>query len=365
MCPLLNPYRPIRIGSTKGLALFLCLFFSGLLIPFLSIAQTNLTDTLSTQDLAYYLVQAFNADQSTDRQPINHLGIEGTKVTKGIMVTGVLEGYPAHAVGVRRGDIILSVNDKPFHQVLTLNPEAGREIFQPDLDAINLSYLRNNTTHTKRLNAVFENLFDSYRTATRNSVLEFNSGNKVIGYVRLWAFSRSTHDLNNFREILTSLDHCDGIILDLRSGYGFIDHIHFASFLSENELKSILGKSEFSKIESLTSSTYRKPVGILIDNQTIGSSEFFASALAQLSRTVVIGATSAGKFGNFQKNTRNSRADDTPKFVYKPQANEEQYKFANEGRGLVPDQKVPFPFTKNIAGDLQFDAALLTLLGII
>ena len=363
MCPLLNPYRPIRIGSTKGLALFSCLFFPGLLIPFFSIAQTSLTDTLSTQDLGYYLVQAFNADQSTDRQPINHLGIEGTKVTKGIMVTGVLEGYPAHAVGIRRGDTILSVNDEPFHPVLTLNPEARREIFKPDLDPINLSYVRNNTIQTTRLNAVFENLFDSYRTATRNSVLEFNSGNKVIGYIRLWAISRSTHDLNTFREILTSLDHCDGIILDLRSGYGFIDHIHFSSFLSEDELRSILSKS--SQIESLASSTYRKPLGILIDSQTSGRNEFFASALAQLSRTVVIGDTSAGKFGTFQKNKRNSRADDTVKFLYKPQANAEQYKFAIEGQGLVPDQKVLFPFNKNIAGDLQFDAAVLTLLGTI
>lgn len=377
MRPLLTVIRPIKIESTHDLAYFLCLFFFGLLIPNFSIAQTSLTDTLTTEDLGYYLLQAFNADQPTNRQPINHLGIEGTKVTNGIMVTGILEGYPAHVVGIRRGDIILSINDAPFHPVLSLNPEAGREIFEPALGPINLSYLRNNTTHNTHVDSVFENLFDSYRTATRNSVLEFNSGNKVIGYVRLWAISRSTNDLNTFRKILTSLDHCDGIILDLRSGYGFIDHVHFASFLSHNELRSILGKGAFnetfsmnaalifSESESFISLTYRKPLGILIDSQTSGSSEFFASALAQLSRTVVIGNTSAGRFGTFRENKKNSRADDTPNFLYRPQPNEKQYKFVTEGRGLVPDQKVLFPFNKNIAGDIQFDVAVITLLSII
>ena len=103
-------------------------------------------------------MQAFNADRPTNRQSINHLGIEGTILANGVAVTGVLEGYPAHDVGIRRGDIILTVNGKPFHPVLTLNPGASRQIFEPDLTPVSLRYLRNNITRTSILDVVYENL---------------------------------------------------------------------------------------------------------------------------------------------------------------------------------------------------------------
>ena len=377
MRPFLNAIRSLESRPTEEIAYFLCLFFLGLLTPSSNIAQTSLTDTLSTEDLDYYLVQAFNADRPTNRQSINHLGIEGTILANGVAVTGVLEGYPAHDVGIRRGDIILTINGKPFHPVLTLNPGASRQIFEPDLTPVSLRYLRNNITRTSILDVVYENLYDSYRTATFNSVLQFNSGNKVIGYVRLWAISRSTNDLSTFREILSNLDQCDGIILDLRSGYGFLDYAHFASFLSYDEMKSTLGKDTFNEntsvntalisgeIESSGSLTYRRPLGILIDSQTSGSSAFFASALAQLNRTVVIGDTSAGKFGTFHENKKITRPNGERIFLYHPGPYGKQYEFVNEGRGLIPDQKVLFPFNKNIAGDIQFDTAVLTLLSII
>jgi hypothetical protein len=51
--------------------------------------------------------------------------------------------------------------------------------------------------------------------------------------------------------------------------------------------------------------------------------------------------------------------------LYHPGPYGKQYEFVNEGRGLIPDQKVLFPFNKNIAGDIQFDTAVLTLLSII
>ena len=129
MRPFLNAIRSLESRPTEEIAYFLCLFFLGLLTPSSNIAQTSLTDTLSTEDLDYYLVQAFNADRPTNRQSINHLGIEGTILANGVAVTGVLEGYHAHDVGIRRGDIILTVNGKPFHPVLTLNPGASRQIF--------------------------------------------------------------------------------------------------------------------------------------------------------------------------------------------------------------------------------------------
>ena len=75
MRPFLNAIRSLESRPTEEIAYFLCLFFLGLLTPSSNISQTSLTDTLSTEDLDYYLVQAFNADRPTNRQSINHLGI--------------------------------------------------------------------------------------------------------------------------------------------------------------------------------------------------------------------------------------------------------------------------------------------------
>ena len=56
--------------------------------------------------LEQLLVQSFHANINAERVVLNHIGVEAVEVSNGYLVTAVLEGYPAHAVDIRRGDII-------------------------------------------------------------------------------------------------------------------------------------------------------------------------------------------------------------------------------------------------------------------
>ena len=77
------------------------------LVLLFSLAIGNAVAQLSPNStLEQLLVQSFHANINAERVVLNHIGIEAVEVSNGYLVTAVLEGYPAHVVDIRRGDII-------------------------------------------------------------------------------------------------------------------------------------------------------------------------------------------------------------------------------------------------------------------
>jgi hypothetical protein len=256
-----------------------------------------------SNSLQAYLLQAFAASKAPQRASLFHIGIEAQPRGDGYLVTAVLEDYPAFYAGINRGDIIVNSNDTPFHPIASFNSEVSA---QYDL-AIDRAGNRLNLTVTP----VFENLFDSYRNATASSIQEFSAGNKVIGYIRLWALSRSTADVISYQALMEDLSHCDGLILDLRSSYGYLDEIYVNSLIPNPSGNDYFGKS----------------VVVIVDSKTSLQGAQLARKLRRLDRIVVLGA----------------ETDD----------------------GLKPELDVPYPFTQTSRGDPQFETALNRLLGTI
>jgi C-terminal processing protease CtpA/Prc len=228
-------------------------------------------------------MQAFHADSAENRRPLNHIGIQVQPSASGYLVTAVLEGYPAHLAGINRGDIIQSVNAMPYHPVYSFNAAtSGPGDFPPSNTSYEITWRRNDGTSSASLMPVYENLYDSYRSATLNSIQVFPSGNKLVGYVRLWGFSRSSNDLVSFRQILAEFDDCDGLIIDLRNAYGFLGHQHldliFPSRRRLFQLGGVINEHvDLSHTESAPSETYyQKPIAVLLNSATAGGAELFA-----------------------------------------------------------------------------------------
>ena len=268
----------------------------------------------SAPEFDYYLKQAFDTSRVEDRSALRHIGIEGLQTDQGYLVSAVLESYPAHQADLRRGDIILSVDGEPFHPI---------ESFDLKEDRLRFTYMlrvqRGQQMLEINISPVLENLYDSYRTATLNSVLEFSAGNKVIGYFHLWGLSRNTGDLLAFEQAVRSLDHCDGIILDLRDSYGYADDLHASTFLPQ----------------SLSDEAYRKPVALLINQRTRNGGESLTAKLDSLERIISIGETTSGE---------------------SPDLN---------GTGYSPEEELLFPLSEVRRDDPQFETAVEILLGII
>lgn len=261
-----------------------------------------------------YLLQSFAAAETKNRATLFHIGIETEEVSDGHLVTAVLEDYPAFSAGINRGDVIVSANGKPFHPVTSFNDEATANrasINNPLTPYYDLTVDRDGNRLEKIVVPVYENLFDSYRNATASSIQEFSAGNKVIGYIRLWALSRSTSDIINFNALMAGLSHCDGLILDLRNATGYLDSAHIDSLLPNPSGTDYFGKS----------------VVIIIDASTSESAAILAQQVERFDRIVTLGSPTAG--------------------------------------GLIPELDAPYPYTRTSRGDPQFEAALNRLLGTI
>ncbi len=267
-----------------------------------SAAQDNSIDG-QPESLEGYLQQAFAAPQAENRLALAHIGIQGEDTESGFLVTAVLEGYPAFSAGIYRGDIIEAAAGEPFHPIMSFNERAGK--------SVSLTIRRGDSTLILSVQPILENLYDSYRTATINSIQEFSAGNKVIGYLRPWALSKNTADLISFTKLLEQLNHCDALIFDLRNAYGFADQLHSNSLMSnENDIDY-----------------FEKSVVILFNEETAEGPMSVIRKVMHLTRIDTLAAA--------------------------------------PHLGVDPEMTIPYPKTQTSRYDPQYDAALNRLLGII
>lgn len=269
----------------------------------LAAAGQALAPAGDSNSLEAYLLQAFTAPQAEQRTSLFHIGIEAERHSDGYLVTAVLEDYPAFYAGINRGDIIVTAGGSPFHPIESFNTETKPQY--------NLTIDRAGSQFDLTVTPIFENLFDSYRNATASSIQEFSAGNKVIGYVRLWALSRSTSDVINYQSLMADLSHCDGLILDLRSAYGYLDSSHLNSLLPNPLGNDYFGKS----------------VVVIVDSKTSTEGAKLARQLRRFDRMVILGAETSD--------------------------------------GLKPELDAAYPFTQTSRSDPQFETALNRLLGTI
>ncbi|MCH7673301.1 MAG: hypothetical protein IIB72_14150 [Proteobacteria bacterium] len=334
----------------------------------LALSQAPDSDRLGPDQLQYYLMQAFHADSAENRRPLNHIGIQVQPSATGYLVTAVLEGYPAHLAGINRGDVIHSVDTLPYHPVYSFNTAAGGPGGFPQSNtSYEITWRRNDSTLSASLIPVYENLYDSYRSATLNSIQVFPSGNKLVGYVRLWGFSRSSNDLASFRQILAEFDDCDGLIIDLRNAYGFLAHQHLDLLFPSRRRRFQLGgviteHVDLSHVESAPGDDYfQKPIAVLLNSATEGGAELLAYQLAKLERVITVGEATPGRIGDY----RQASAAESAGLEYRPAVETLIDGRVFESSGVQPQQVVPYPFSQSSRGDPQYQAALLTLLGII
>jgi len=310
----------------------------------------------------FFLLQAFHTN---NRRSLNHLGLIAAHREEGYRVSAVLDGFPAQLAGLRRGDLLINIDGAPYHPVLSLNPQFGDGAPARATGAeIELQYSRDGSTSTIAMQPAFGNLFDAYRTATLNSAQQFSNGNKLIGYVKLWSLDRSTNGIQWFQQLLDSLAHCDGLILDLRDSYGFIDANHIDRFFSSRSSLFELTGENFDLWQRLqpkrsSAPTYGRAMAVIQNKGTRGGLELFGYQLAKLQRVVSIGETTAGKAGQVSYN------EEIDLLTYRPENGLLIDGRQLEVNGIEAETPIPYPLDQSLATDPQLDAAVLALMEII
>ena len=260
------------------------------------------------ESLDEWLEQSLTERRIERQLALNHIGVAVTRAGDRHLVSAVLDNSPAFTAGLRRGDELLAVDGAPYQPIRSLNSGLPTESGAME-DPVRLRLARGGAEREVTITPIFNNLFDSYRSAVEASAQQFNMGNKLIGYVRLWGISRNANDLVTLARIMASFKGTDSLIVDLRNAAGYLDREHLALFLP----------SEFGDY-------YSNPLTLIIDHTTAGPAEAFARELERLERVTSVGAATAG--------------------------------------GLQPELPVAWPLDSDSPGDPQFEAALALLAGL-
>lgn len=218
------------------------------------------------------------------------IGIEITHRDGYPTVVSPIEGTPAYRVGLRAGDQIIKIDDKPTKDMSLT--ETVKLIRGPKGTKISITIAREETKsmHT----------YDIERDlipirSVRSEVLEDD-----YGYVRIINFQAETY--NDVKKALEEFPPLEGLIIDIRNDPGGLldQSINVSGLFLGPELvvstKGRIPEQNFSyKAENDMVFPVTTPIIVLINEGSASASEIVAGALQDHKRALVVGAQSFGK----------------------------------------------------------------------
>ncbi|QER41774.1 S41 family peptidase [Thermodesulfobacterium sp. TA1] len=220
------------------------------------------------------------------------IGIEITIKDDVITVVAPIEDTPAWKAGIKPGDKILKIEDKPTKGMSIT--EAVKLLRGPKGTKVTLTILRNDKD-IKEITLIRDVI---PIRSVKYKLLEPN-----YAYVRITNFQEKTH-----QELINALEELEkqqlkGLILDLRYNPGGLlsSAIEVADeFLEKGLIVSVKGKAKNSEMtfEAKPNPSNKKhpyPIVILINHGTASASEIVTGALKDHKRALVLGQKSFGK----------------------------------------------------------------------
>ena len=300
-------------------------------------------DFLTTEDQGYY---TFRSLMDSNLPDAPHVGAWFKKLPDGYTVQMVLNGMPAESADLRKGDVVVSVDGKPFSPITSLRDLIGKKA--------KLSVKRKGQTLEKEVDVRGAKGMNLFLEATRNSIKVIEYEGKKIGYIHLWTMAN-----DEFRNALSSavygrLKDTDGFILDIRDGFGgrpegFGDPF----FRPESNLEW-----KFSPSSGNTQLFgYGRPLVVLINGGSRSAKEVFSHIIKKSKRGVLVGTTTAGHV----LGTTPISLEDWA-MIEIPIVDVIADGVRLEGKGVSPDIEVKPEFDEN-GKDLQLAKALEVVLG--
>jgi carboxyl-terminal processing protease len=220
------------------------------------------------------------------------LGMSIAQMNNAITVISPIEGTPAYRMGIKAGDQIIQIDDKPTEGMTT--EDASKLMRGERGTSVTLKIKREGVREL--LEYKIERAIIELKNVPYYGVMDGG-----IGYVRLSKFSKdSGKELKDAIDELKS-KNIKGLILDLRSnGGGLLDEAVETANLFLDQGKLIVytqGRSE-DKREFLAreSPIYKEgPLAVLVNGGTASGSEIVTGAVQDWDRGVIIGTNTFGK----------------------------------------------------------------------
>ncbi|GMV40149.1 MAG: hypothetical protein AMXMBFR64_18650 [Myxococcales bacterium] len=258
---------------------------------------------LSSLDPHSSVVSSKAWDQSTKRTTDNSfegIGAILTQRNDETIVESPIEGQPAHAAGVRAGDVIVKVDGKSIDGLQL--PQVVKRIRGPKATVVTLTLRR--MGEPEDIEIPITRSFIEIKNVSANMIKH----HKDIGYVKLTGFvPTSTSELQRAIDKLqkeAAGSKLRGLVFDLRGNSGGL--LNQAVSISElflpsgskivsvkDRTKRDTGKEKLYR--SSATETYSMPLVVLTNDSSASASEIVASALQDNRRALVLGDRSFGK----------------------------------------------------------------------
>ncbi|HEY9684667.1 MAG TPA: S41 family peptidase [Oculatellaceae cyanobacterium] len=240
------------------------------------------------EEIFYFLQSLFsNFNNKLPAYKMDFIGITTGGVDKSFdCIRYVLDGSPAQKAGLRRGDIIESVNGAPYEGQATFHALSGKKV--------TIKIRRGTQRISVLVEPKFEADYPQYVKAIDESKALIPSPVGNLGYVHYWSGGRPSLEVFESTVLSEKMLSAEGLIIDLRDGYG-------ANSLTDLDLLYRPEKA-FPKMTTISRSGeqrtsqdyYDKPVVVLINRGSRSGKELLASALKNSGRAKLIGETTAG-----------------------------------------------------------------------
>ncbi|WP_164011398.1 S41 family peptidase [Pyxidicoccus trucidator] len=213
------------------------------------------------------------------------LGADLVERPDGIFVRHVFPGGPAARAGLLRGDRLVSVEGKPFHPVTSLDGRAGR--------ATRLSIERTRggapltlTVTPRRVNPKVE-----WLEVQRGSSRIVDHNGRRVAYQHLYSCAGSEHQ-DALEDALTgTFASAEALVIDFRDGWGGCNPEFLNLF---NPLVPLFTDINREGRRNTRSTTWRKPVVLLVNGNSRSGKEMVAFAMKRHKRATLVGQRTAG-----------------------------------------------------------------------
>jgi carboxyl-terminal processing protease len=236
----------------------------------------------------YYTAEEWDAYWDDDAGVYVGVGLQllGDPETQRVTITQVFKGGPAEAAGVRRGDILIRVEDIDVtyftmqDAVNVMRGVAGEEV--------EIEVLHNKEAITYRMK----------RASITVNRIEYTMLQDNVGYIALHEFAGET--TKEFTAAFNDLKQrgAKGLIFDLRdNGGGWVqDAINIADLFVDGGLLAY-SQDRYGNREDfrLTPGADDIPLVFIVNANTASSSEILSAGLQDLGRATVVGTQSFGK----------------------------------------------------------------------
>jgi carboxyl-terminal processing protease len=235
---------------------------------------------LDKDSQGYYLMDSL---ASSSPKSVPHFGAWFRETPQGYTVQMVLDGSAAEAAKLKKGDVILSVEGKPFSPVAALRGLEGK--------SVKLEVKSGDKIETRQVEVTEQPALEAFLEASRKSTKVIEHNGRKIGYFHLW-----TQANDKFREAVSSavygkLRDTDAMILDLRDGFGgrpegFADPF----FRPEVELKWMMTPTQ----GTTQLFGYGRPLVVLINEGSGSAKEVLSFIFKKSKRAILVGSQTAG-----------------------------------------------------------------------